>query len=224
MSSIWNGWAAGLTFAVSLCAAPISGHAGSISLAVEFKVTDRDNNPLPGVPVRITFAGQDWQSPDAGQRLVTDASGAAQFVAVAEIDKRTKSRNVGMTPFSLPQRTDHLLIAAEFERVVPLGGKDTSFHWLLVTHVFCISGGECSGGYIDEIYAKGSDGRFSRRLEPRLEALPMASRTDPDLQAVAYGAGYQPSDWLLTRDDTDPAHRRWQLKLAYKKLPNPIYR
>ena len=46
-----------------------------------------------------------------------------------------------------------------------------------VGNVFCNSGGECSGGYIDEIYAKDSDGRFTRRLEPRLELLPMASRT-----------------------------------------------
>jgi hypothetical protein len=203
---------------------PVYGHTESITLSVEFKVTDQNNIPLSGEPTRITFAGEDWQSPDAGERLVTDASGAAQFVVVAEIDKRTKSKNVGMTPFSLPQRTDHLLIAAEFERVVPLEGKDASFHWLLVTHVFCNSGGECSGGYIDEIYAKGSDGRFTRRLEPRLEVLPMASRTDLDSQAVAYGAGYQPSDWLLTRDENDPTRHRWHLKLAYKKLPNPVYR
>ena len=224
MSSFRNQWTARLTFAVSLCAMPVCGNAEPVTLSVEFKVTDQNNTPLPGVPTRITFAGQDWRSPDAGKRLMTDAAGAAQFTALAEIDKQTKSRNVGMTPFSLPQRTDHLLIAAEFERIVPLDGKDTNFHWLLVSHVFCNSGGECSGGYVDEIYAKGSDGRFSRRLEPRLEVLPMASRTDPDSQAVAYGAGYQPSDWLLTRDDDDPTHQRWNLKLAYKKLPNPIYR
>lgn len=210
--------------ALAFCAFPLCSRAEPVTLAVEFKVTDPDNNPLPRVPARITFAGQDWQNADAGQRIVTDAGGEAQFVAKAEIDKQVKGRNIGMTPFSLPQRADHLLIAVEFERVVPFGGTETSFHWLLVTHVVCYSSGECSGGYIDEIYAKGSDGRFTRRREPRLEVQPIGSRADPDSQAVAHGAGYQPSDWLLTRDDDDPTHHRWHLKLAYKKLPNPVHR
>jgi hypothetical protein len=79
-----------IALAFALYAVPVYGHTESITLSVEFKVTDQNNIPLSGEPTRITFAGEDWQSPDAGERLVTDASGAAQFVVVAEIDKRTK--------------------------------------------------------------------------------------------------------------------------------------
>ena len=33
-----------------------------------------------------------------------------------------------------------LLTVSALERVVPIGGKDTIFHWLLVSHMLCRSG------------------------------------------------------------------------------------
>src|ERR1700729_2968601 len=102
-----------------------------VTLAVAFALTDSEDYPLPGVPVRVAFAGQDWQGADAGQRFTTDTKGEARFTATATIDKRWQS-TASFIP-ALPHRADHLLIAVEFERVVPVGGKDTHFRWLLVS-------------------------------------------------------------------------------------------
>lgn len=202
---------------------PALAHAEPAVIAVEFKLTDIDYKPLPGVPVRIAVSGQDWQAPDAGQRFVTDGNGAAQFTVNADIDQRTRTQITGFIS-SRPVKADHLLIAAELERPLPLGGVDTSFRWLMVTHVDCYVGqGQCEGGHIDELYARDDTGRFARKLEMRQDVLPLAKRTDPDSQAAFYGAGYEPWDWLLTRDEDDPSHTHWHLKLAYKRFPKPVY-
>ncbi len=183
-----------------------------VTLAVAFRLTDSEDYPLPNLPVRVAFAGSDWQSADAGHRFTTDAAGETRFTGMATIDKRWELE--GYFVRILPHRVDHLLIATEFERVVPVGGKDTHFHWLLVSHVICSPGnGSCSGGYIDEVYAKGNQGRYDRRLD--LNGL----GTDPDSQALAAaGLGFRLTDWLLTRDDSDPSGPRWALQLGYKTL------
>lgn len=198
-------------------------HAETNTLAVTLKLTDSEYKPLPGQSVRLAFSGQDWRSPDAGQRVVTDAKGEAHLTAVVAIDRQTKSRNVGMTPFSLPVGTDHLLIAAELERILPLNGHDHAFHWLYTENIFRYAGGETSGGYIDAIFGRDAHGRFTKPLEPNLDNLHMAQRTDPEQRAIAGDEGYVPTDFGLERDDTDKAHPRWTLSLAYKRMPRPVF-
>jgi len=197
-------------------------HAETITLAVTLKLTDSDYKPLPGQSVRLAFSGQDWRSPAAGQRVVTDAKGEAHLTAVVAIDRQTKSRNVGMTPFSLPVGTDHLLIAAELERILPVDGHDRAFHWLYTENVYRYGGGETSGGYIDAIFAKDAQGRFTKQLEPNLNVVQMAQRTDPEQRAIGGDEGYVPTDFGLERDDTDKAHPRWTLSLGFKRMPRPV--
>jgi hypothetical protein len=197
----------------------MSGQRGQkVTLAVAFTLTDSENYPLRDVPVRVAFAGSDWQSAGAGQRIATDAKGQARFTATATIDKQWELE--GYFFRILPHRVDHLLIAAEFDRVVPVGGKDTHFQWLLVSHITCDPrNGSCSVGYIDEVFAKGDQGRFDRRLDVNREA----SGTDPDSQAIAAaGVGFRLADWMLTSDDSDPTGQHRTLQLAYKTLtPSP---
>ncbi len=199
-----------------------AAHAESITLAVTLKLTDDDYKPLANQSVRLTFSGQDWRSPNAGQRVVTDANGVAHFTAVVQIDTQAQSRNVGMTPFSVPVRTDHLLIAAELPRVLSVDGHEKVFHWLYTENVFRYSSGETSGGYIDSIFGKGPQGRFDKQLEPNLSVVHMAQRTDPEQRAIGGDEGYVPTDFLLDRDDTDKAHPRWTLSLGFKRMPRPL--
>jgi hypothetical protein len=199
-------------------------HAETITLAVMLKLTDSDYKPLPGQSVRLAFSGQDWRSPTAGQRVVTDAKGEAHLTAVVAIDRQTKSQNVGMTPFSVPVGTDHLLIAAELERVLPVNGHDHVFHWLYTENVFRYEGGDTSGGYIDAIFSKGPQGRFDKPLQPDLNIVHLAQRTDPEQRAIGGDEGYVPTDFGLERDDTDKAHPRWTLSLAFKRMPRPVLR
>lgn len=209
---------------VCICAGMASVvHAETITLAVTFKLTDSDYKPLPGQSVRLAFSGQDWRSPTAGQRVVTDAKGVAHFTAVVELDRQVKSQNVGMTPFSVPVGTDHLLIAAEMQRVLPLDGHHRVFHWLYTENVFRYSGGETSGGYIDAIFSKDAQGRFTKQLEPNLNIVHMAQRTDPEQRAIGGDIGYVPTDFLLDRDDADKAHPRWTLSLGFKQMPRPVW-
>ena len=198
-------------------------HAETITLAVTLKLTDSDYKPLANQSVRLAFSGQDWHSPNAGQRVVTDAKGEAHLTAVVAIDKRTQSQNVGMTPFSVPVGTDHLLIAAELERVLPVDGHDRAFHWLYTENVVMYpGGGETSGGYIDAIFSKSATGRFDKPLEPNLNIVHMSQRTDPEQRAIGGDEGYVPTDFGLERDDTDKAHPRWTLSLAFKRMPRPV--
>jgi hypothetical protein len=199
-----------------------ASHAETITLAVKLKLTDSEYKPLANQTVRLAFSGQDWQGPSSGQRVVTDAKGEAHITAVVAIDRRTQSQNVGMTPFSVPVGTDHLLIAAELERVLPVDGHDRVFHWLYTENVFRFPGGETSGGYIDAIFAKGAQGRFDKRLEPNLSVVHMAQRSDLEQRAIGGDEGYVPSDFGLERDDTDKAHPRWTLSLAFKRMPRPV--
>lgn len=199
-------------------------HAETITLHVTLKLTDNDYKPLANQSVRLTFSGQDWQSPTAGERVVTNAKGEAHLTAVVAIDRKIQSKNVGMTPFSVPVGTDHLLIAAEMERILPLDGKDRTFHWLYTENIFRYPEGETSGGYIDAIYSKGPKGRFDKRLEPNLDTVNMAQRTDPEQRAIGADQGYVPSDFGFEKDDTDKAHPRWTLSIGFKRMPRPVWR
>ena len=218
-ATIMKGW---LLLAVALAVMTGAAHAETITLEVTLKLTDSDYKPLPRQSVRLAFSGQDWHSPTAGQRVVTDAKGEAHLSAVVQIDHQIQSQNVGFTPLSLPVDTDHLLIAAEMERILPLDGHDYTFHWLYTENIFRYPGGSTSGGYIDVVYSKGPDGRFNKRLDPNLNNVDMAQRTDPEQRAIGSDQGYVPTDFGLERHVDDKGHPTWTLSLGFKRMPTPV--
>ena len=117
--------------------------AGTVPLDVELKVTDHDYKPLAGVPVRLVFGLPDWQSPDAGVKVVTGDDGIVKFTADAVIERRWSSVNVGFTPLRMPVRVDHLSLAAELVFTMPKReGGDVDHRFLYSAYIERLSGGD----------------------------------------------------------------------------------
>ena len=197
-----------------------SGTARTVSLDVEFKLTDTDNHPLAGVPLRLALGSRDWQSPDAGVRVVTAADGTAKFTTEALIDRRWNFSNIGFTPFSIPFRADHIAVAAELTFALPKkGGDDIVHRWLYTADIDRMPDGDCSTEDLDRVYEPGADGRFSKLVG--------TNAAGPNFEKVIDGwllssAGYQLSDFMLEPDKADTAGRRWHLRLAIKRRPKPV--
>ena len=195
--------------------------AEPMTLDVEFKLTDRNYQPLAGVPVRLVLGVADWQAPDAGVRIVTGDDGTANFTIQATIDRRWHWTNVGFTPIAVPSRVDHLAIAAELERVLPRqDGGETTYHWLYTADVVRFRDGDCSTDGIDDIYEAAPDGRFTKLIG--------SGATGTDFQMmidglVLTGGGYKLWDFMLSRPQ-DGAGGRWDLKLSLMRLPKPVLR
>jgi hypothetical protein len=199
--------------------------AQSIVLDVSFKLTDVDNKPLAGVPVRLVFSGApDWQSPTAGNKIVTGAKGEAAFTTNASLDKKWQMEPIGFTGISKPIRTDHLMVAAELERQFPLGpnGELQTFQWVHTMDIYCKGSGDCATQGILAIYAKDAQGRFTRAAEQ--VGRPPAWKF-PELGGMLLtGEGYNPGNFLLERGNADAQHQRWLLKLGFVKQPTPVRR
>jgi hypothetical protein len=191
--------------------------SGTVPLAVEFKLTDREYRPLAGVPLRLVLGIEDWQAAGAGVRIVTGEDGAARFTTQAVIDRRWQWTNVGFTPFSIPKRVDHISIAAELQFAVPRKeGEDTIHHWLYTAEIYRYPGGDCSTDDLDRIYEAGADGRFTRLLG--------SGATGPDFQMkvdgwVLTGGGYKLWNFVLSLDETNATDKHWHLKLALMRMP-----
>src|SRR4051794_25678883 len=95
---------AGAAVLAALAAIPFvlmrSSPSGLRQVDVELKLTDKEYQPLPGVPLRVVLGTADWQSPNAGTRIVTAEDGTARFTTEGVIDRRWKFVNIGFTPFS----------------------------------------------------------------------------------------------------------------------------
>jgi len=126
--------------------------ARTVSLDVAFTLTDQNNQPLPGVPVRLVFGGKGWQSPDAGVRIVTAADGTARFTTAAAVERRWTFVNVGFTGLSMPVRADHLPVALELAFVVPQkNGGDIVHRWLYTADVDRLPDGDCTSDDLDNV-------------------------------------------------------------------------
>jgi len=195
--------------------------AETVALDVAFRLTDPDDRPLAGVPVRLVLGVADWQAPDAGVRIVTGGDGTAHFTTPATIDRRWHWTNAGFTPLAIPSRVDHLAIAAELERVLPRrDGGEATYHWLYTADVVRFRDGDCSTDDIDAIYQAAPDGRFTKLLG--------TGATGPDFQMmvdglVLTGGGYKLSDFMLSRPE-DGTGGHWHLKLGLMRLPKPVLR
>lgn len=192
--------------------------ASVATIEVHFKLTDKDYQPVPGVPLRIVLGEKDWQSPDAGTRLVTDANGQAVFITTSIIDKRIVWDNVGFTPFSLPKRVDHLSLAAELETVLPQkGGEDVPHRWLYTAEIYHYPDGDCSTDGLVKIYEAATDKRFTTRLG---EGIGQNFKMNIG-GLVLSGMRYQLWDYRLSASQAD-AH--WSLKLGLMRMPKAVIR
>lgn len=211
---------------VCLVVAPMAfsrgAHAETVTLEVDFKLTDRDYHPLAGVPLRLVFGAGDWQAPAAGTRIVTDAEGTAHFTTEAVVDRRWHWSNVGFTPLSMPSRVDHIAVAAELEVAVPRrDGGETVHHWLYTADIDRFRDGDCATDDLDEIYEAGPDGRFTRLLGSGASGPNFAMRLDG---FMLHGAGYRMWNYLLAPDAGDATGKRWRLRLGLMRFPKPILR
>jgi hypothetical protein len=197
-----------------------SGASRTVSLDVEFKLTDLDYHPLAGVPLRLVIGAKDRQAPDVGVRIVTAADGTARFTTQALINRRWIFVNLGFTPFSIPLRADHIAVAAELPFVLPKkGGDDIVHRWLYTADIDRMSDGDCNTDDLDDVYDTGSDGRFSKLVG--------TNAAGPNFNAVVdgwllSGGGYQLWDFMLEPDKADATGQHWHLKLAIKRRPKPV--
>lgn len=199
-----------------------SGAGRPVTLDVEFKLTDIDYHPLAGVPLRLVFGGKDWQSADAGTRIVTAADGTATFTTQAVIDRRFSFSNIGFTPFSMPFRADHIAIAAELPFVLPKkDAPDIVHRWLYTADIDRMPDGDCSSDDLDDVYELGPDARFSRLIGSNAAGPNFNARIDGWFLS---GAGYQLWQFMLEPDKADAGGQRWHLKLAIKRMPKPVLR
>jgi hypothetical protein len=214
-----------VTFAALLLVLARAWSGDTVPLAVEFKLTDDQYQPLSGVPVRLVFGGKDWQGPNAGVRIVTGEDGTAHFTAQAVIDRRWHFTNVGFTPLSVPSRVDHLALAIELAFATPRrDGDDLVHHWLYTADIDRLSDGDCSTYDLDKVYAAGPDGAFTQLVGenaagPNFDALVDGMRLS--------GAGYKLWEFMLAPSegagaDKTGADKSWHLKLGLMRKPKPV--
>ena len=197
-----------------------SGASRTVSLDVDFKLTDLDYHPLAGVPLRLVVGAKDWRAPNAGTQIVTAADGSAKFTTPASINRRWIFVNLGFTPFSIPLRADHIAVAAELPFVLPKkGGDDIVHRWLYTADIDRMSDGDCNTDDLDDVYDTGSDGRFSKFVGTNAAGPNFNTVVDGWLLS---GAGYQLSDFMLEPDKADTTGQHWHLKLAIKRRPKPV--
>jgi hypothetical protein len=193
--------------------------ARTVALEVEFMLTDQNNLPLPGVPVRLVFGGEGWQAPDAGLRIVTAADGAARFTAPALLDRRLTFVNIGFTGLSMPVRADHLPVALELAFAVPQKtGGDLVHRWLYTADIDRLPDGDCSSDDLDNVYDVGAGGAFTKLVGrnaagPNFDGLVDGWRLD--------AAGYKLTNFMLTAPAGAAASEAWHLKLGLKRMPKP---
>lgn len=133
--------------------------AQNVILDVNFKLTDLDYKPLSNTPVRLVFGSdKDWQSPAAGQKLMTDAKGEVKLTANVVLDKRSKKMptNFLSSLMSAPQQTDHIVVGAELEYM--------QFRWLYTVEIFHFRDGTDLLGEV-AIFSRDERGHFTRKAE-----------------------------------------------------------
>ena len=217
---LFGGLAVAAVLAAVLFVAMRGWSARTVALDVAFTLTDQNNQPLPGVPVRLVFGGKDWQAPDAGVRIVTAADGTARITTAAVVDRRITLVNIGFTGLSMPVRADHLPLALELAFVVPQkNGADIVHRWLYTADIDRLPDGDCTSDDLDNVYDLGTGGAFTKRIGrnaagPNFDGLVDGFRLD--------AAGYKLSDFTLAAPDTATPGEPWHLKLGLVRKPKPV--
>jgi hypothetical protein len=182
-----------------------------VPLAVTFKLTDPDYQPLAGVPIRLLFCcDKNWQDPDSGYRFVTDANGEGHVTAQVVLDRRWRkmdSNYIGSL-IGLPMLTDHIAAGAEMEYM--------GYHWVFVVNSVLFPEGTCMQEYFS-VYTRDDQGRFTRKAVETNNGWIIK-----DLNGQMIGSpGFDVWDYSL---DHDESGRNWTLKLAFKKFPPAVQR
>jgi hypothetical protein len=200
----------------------------TVPVDVSFKLTEleRIDRPLAGVPVRLVLGEvADWQSPNAGHRFVTGPDGGANFTVDGVVDRRWKMVPYAMTGLSFPKRSDHIMIAAELEQLIPTAtGEYRHLQWLYTMDIDCYSTDFCASSDIGAVYSRDDKGRFTRQgqREPSASHIP-GGLIMPELGGmVLTGPGYKAADFYLSPAGTD--RKRWQVRLMLQRKPAPVWR
>jgi hypothetical protein len=203
-------------------------HGQTVAVDVSFQMTEleRPDRPLAGVPVRLVVGEvADWQGPDAGHRFVTGPEGDAKFTVDGVVDRRWNMVPYGMTGLSFPKRSDHVMIAAELEQLIPTaGGEYRHFQWLYTLDLDCYTTDSCATSDITEVYTRDAKGRFTVRgqRESSGPRLPGGLKM-PELGGmVLTGPGYKAADFFLS--PAGPDRKRWRVKLTLQRKPPPVWR
>jgi len=167
---------------------------------VEFKLTDLENRPLPGVPVRVVL-GPGWDDPKTGERFVTDAGGVCRFAAAGGVEVRRSKfpTNFVSSLFSRPQSTDFIAVAVE------LAGDGGPLVYVVGVFRFRDRGETMRRGM--SLYAPDRAGRFTLVAQLSRDG---DWRTSRDALVLPE---YQPWGFALA-----PARDGWSLELGYQRL------
>lgn len=201
--------------ALALCALAGSADADPVTLAVEFRLTELDDRPVSGVPVRLVLgAVPDWQSGGVGHRFVTDDGGMHRMAVPVALEEQSRKRptNFLSSLTSRAEPTDHLRVAVELPYM--------TFAWLYAVDVYRFRAG---GDVLIEgfsVYTRDARGQFTTKAKHDGRTWMMA-----DLGGLALThPGYEPGTVALQPDPADPAARRWTLRIALKRAPAPVRR
>jgi hypothetical protein len=193
----------------------------SVSVNVDFRLTKFESDEgLAGVPVRLVVGdATGWQAKDAGYRFVTDTDGRAKFTLPGTVDRRWRWEPVGFTPFSIPVRSNHTMLAIELAQPIPKkDGTYDSAQWLHTLDLDCTEG-QCATTDITWIYAKDTKGDFTQLCQYDENG----SLRAPELGGMALGGpGYKAADFWLSTDD--PGRKHWDVKLVVQRRPPPVLR
>jgi hypothetical protein len=198
-------------------------YSQTVTIDVSFKMTEleRIDRPLAGVPVRLVLGEvADWQGPNAGHRFVTGDDGAANFTVDGVVDRRWRMVPYAMTGLSFPTRSDHIMIAAELEQLIPTAsGEYRHLQWLHTMDIDCYASDTCATSDITAVYTRDAKGRFTRRGQwstPR-------GLIVPELGGMALsGPSYKTAGLYLSPASPDRKH--WKLELTLQRKPAPVWR
>ena len=201
--------------ALVACAPSPGAAVEPVALNVHFRLTELDYKPIAHAGVRVTFGSDPrWQSPDSGERFITDTNGEHRFAARVAIDKQARKlpTNFLDSLFSRSQLTDHLMVATELEYA--------TYRWLYTVDLYRFPGGD--PGMLDDtaVYTADAAGAFTRKATVDGDGWHMA-----DLNGLVLTTrGHEPWEYSLQPGQGDPARQQWTLELAFKKSPPPIRR
>jgi hypothetical protein len=191
-------------------------HAGFIAvgyrpatLAVTFRLTDYENQPLANVPVRLLFrCDKNWQEPDSGYHFVTDEDGYGWLTVPVVFDRRWRKMPNGFfnTLLTIPMLTDHISVGAEIQYA--------NSHWVYTAEIVLFpEGTTMQDDY--SFYAPDEEGRYTVK----------ASYSKYDWKIREGGRliltypGYEPCWRVLSRGETG---KDWSLNLGYKRVRDPV--
>jgi len=199
----------------------------TVTVDVDFKLTEleRMDRPLAGVPVRLVLGEvADWQGPNAGHRFVTGPDGRATFTVEGVVNRHWVMVPFAMTGLSFPARSDHIMIAAELEQLIPTaGGEYRHLQWLHTLDLDCYTTDTCATSDITGVYTRDAKGRFTVKGQNVSSGYAPADLRMPELGGmILTGPSYKAADVDLS--PASPDRKRWKVKLTLQRKPPPVWR